>query len=506
MAFESLKLNGSRRASTFEWLSKGQESHINHEMMIETFEKCYNRQAADIDLTQKPVNVLCFDGGGLKVYGLLKMVEAVQEKCKEKGDFCQQFDLIGGTSVGGVTALLNNVFDSTEDAIAEAFDVIDECREKTFSKINYLNVLLQGKAVGNDDDSLLKIFKDRFGSEKPLFNPDGIPCFVLSSSRRNDGSGSTNKCKEGDFYEPFIFRTYDYPEKHDDSVAMYSRLDLELAESSSSISLHEAMAATSAVPGLVDRVSINVDGVERRFADGNVFANNPIVIALNEAKRLYPTRPLGLVMSFGLATAENDLVNRAIDICRLSHPNLHYQRICPKHIFDTMSVQETDLAKLAVIQKETFDYVMNDAAVNRLLDVSLEKLFAHKPQWQEGTSTVENGQEEEDCQRNKRLPLFLSTLFGCRYNCAVTNIENNGDLSQRNTLSFLSTTVHKDDPEDKRHCQEANNKMAYSLKATKEEKVELPSLLISSTNTSSRSLSSRSLCSKSNGILFDGSD
>ena len=66
MAFESLKLNNSWRASTFEWLSKGRESHINHEMMIKTFEKCYNHQAADIDQTQKPVNVLCFDGGGLK--------------------------------------------------------------------------------------------------------------------------------------------------------------------------------------------------------------------------------------------------------------------------------------------------------------------------------------------------------------------------------------------------------------------------------------------------------
>jgi len=41
------------------------------------------------------------------------MVEAIQEKCKDQGDFCQQFDLIGGTSVGGIKGIMSNIFDST---------------------------------------------------------------------------------------------------------------------------------------------------------------------------------------------------------------------------------------------------------------------------------------------------------------------------------------------------------------------------------------------------------
>ncbi len=59
------KSNSSRRASTFEWLSKAQERHRNHEAMIEKFEEYYN-QAHEVDPNQKPVNILCFDGGGLK--------------------------------------------------------------------------------------------------------------------------------------------------------------------------------------------------------------------------------------------------------------------------------------------------------------------------------------------------------------------------------------------------------------------------------------------------------
>ncbi len=240
--------------------------------------------------------------------------------------------------------------------------------------------------MGSDQDSLLKIFENRFGSEQPFFNPNGVPCFVLCASRHNEGADGSNE-SEGDIYEPFLLRTYEYPQKKDDSstTTKEKSLDFDLAQSTSSVSLYEAMAATSAVPGLVDRVNVNVEGVERYFADGFVYANNPIVLALNEAKQLYPTRPLGLVMSIGFNISNNDYyVNRAIDICRLSHPSLHYHRICPAHIFESISEQETDLKKIAVMEEKAFDYVMNNAGVNRLLDVSLEKLFAHKPEWQEG--------------------------------------------------------------------------------------------------------------------------
>ena len=42
-------------------------------------------------------------------YGLCKIVEAIQVKCADKkGSFCHQFDLIAGTSVGGISALLVN--------------------------------------------------------------------------------------------------------------------------------------------------------------------------------------------------------------------------------------------------------------------------------------------------------------------------------------------------------------------------------------------------------------
>jgi len=95
-------------------------------------------------------------------------------------------------------------------------------------------------------------------------------------------------------------------------------------------------------------------------------------------------------MSIGFRTKDYDLVNQAIDICRLSHPDLHYHHVCPRHIFEGISGQETDLTKIAVMEKDAFDFVMKDPALNRLLDVSLEKLFAHKPEWQESSDYAIN--------------------------------------------------------------------------------------------------------------------
>ena len=222
-------------------------------------------------------------------------------------------------------------------------------------------------------NSFLQVFEDRYGSNESLYNPDGIPVSVLCGARtvNIDGYDTTSS---KDSYEPFILRSYDYPEKQEGDNTIYN--DFELAKSSSSVRLIEAMAATSAVPGLVDRVRINVDGKDRSFADGFVFANSPVAIALNEARRLYPKRPLGVFMSMGFDRDNAHFANRAISIARLSHPNLHFQRICPVEVFANFKNNETSLKKIADLEERAFDYVANDNGLNRLLDVSLDKLFA----------------------------------------------------------------------------------------------------------------------------------
>ena len=270
--------------------------------------------------------------------------------------------------------------------MAEAADCLDECREKAFCSFSYMDLLTKGKAVSTQN-SLLNVFEGRYGST-PLRNPNGIPAVVTTACKREkkkqgEQGGSSSRSdskKKSNFYRPLLLRTYDYPGGDDDAANNDHNLESsgDLAESTSNIKLVEAMAATSAVPGLVDRVKVTIDDEPRSLADGYLCANDPTVIALNEARKLYPGRPIGLVLSIGYDDEDVHFANRAISIARLSHPNLHYQRIAPKHVFEHFSRAETSLKKIAVLEEQAYEYVDENIGVQRILDVSLDRLFNKK--------------------------------------------------------------------------------------------------------------------------------
>ena len=318
--------------------------------------------------------------------------------------------------------------------------------------MSYVNLLFKGKLV-DSENSLLKVFEKRYGSV-PLKNPDGVPTVVTTISR-SKGSNENGE----HIYQPLLLRTYDNPDEDEHEVG-HGKIDL--AESTSNVKLVEAMAATSAVPGLVDRVQIEIDGEKRSLADGFLFANDPTVVALNEARELYPRRPIGLVMSFGFDDNNANFSQRAIAIARLSHPNLHYQRIAPGHIFKDFGSTETDMKKIALLEEEAYNYVITDTGVQRLLDVSLQKLF-DKHQERHWQSEEVNGfhrfnktsiQDSIDYQRrtqqrfsilgssmarSKRLLNYRKSVLGHLEHDGVYNLgetdENNVDTFEDNEVS-----------------------------------------------------------------------
>ena len=231
---------------------------------------------------------------------------------------------------------------------------------------------MKGRAVSKAM-SLLKILENRYGTKVPLLNPDGLPACVLCTNRNDDFVEGLSK-----EYEPFVLRTYNYPDENFEENLLDGGdpFMFALAESSSLIYLSQAMAATSAVPGVLDRVRVNVDGKQRSLADGMLVANNPIAIALDEARRLCPDRPLGVVLSIGFDSSDDDFANRAIAIARLKHPNLHYQRIAPNKVFIDFTAKETDLKKIAIMEKDVSEFMQTNVGVNRVLDETLSKLFA----------------------------------------------------------------------------------------------------------------------------------
>ena len=278
--------------------------------------------------------------------------------------------------------------------------MLDHIREKSFSQLNFFNLVTHGKLVKRQH-SIHNIAHERFGPENTLHNPSAVPAFVLCA-KLDEITGRI---------EPFVLRSYDYPVDDEEccleekdvvdqfndnptagdtclTAADKNKKDtrpynsITLLRGSSSASLADAVAATTAAPPFFGRVKIDTigSGQTADFADGGIFCNSPVAIAIDEALHLYPNRPLGVVLSIGLYTDEDKFSNRAIAAAKLSHPKLHYQRIVPRgDALDKCDMTEKDANKIADMEEETRQFMRNDVSTNNLLEVTLGKLFALPP-------------------------------------------------------------------------------------------------------------------------------
>ena len=132
---------------------------------------------------------------------------------------------------------------------------------------------------------MIQLYKSRSGN-KPLLNPGGPPAFALAAAR---GKSNTMRKRSKKAYEPLILRTYEYP---DDPITKGGSQYKALADSVSSLTLAESIAATTAMPAVVHRIKVPIDDKEVSLADGGLYGNCPISFAIDEIRRLYPRRPL----------------------------------------------------------------------------------------------------------------------------------------------------------------------------------------------------------------------
>ena len=301
-------------------------------------------------------------------------------------------------------------------------------------------LLAKGRMVSTRN-SVRNLLEKRYGSAKPLLSPSGIPACVLCATR-NDETG---------YIEPFVLRTYEYPSVKEGFSAEENGTDqfqdnpavgnvdnaaddkgkpsfaLVRSATGGSVSLIDAMAATCAVPGVFDRVKINIGGKEKAFADGALFCNSPVAIAIDEARRLYPRRPLGVFLSIGMGTDEDRFTSRAIDIARLSNPGLHFQRIVPQEILKDFDFIETNPDKVAAMVEEVRQFMRHDVATNQSLAVTIEKLFTSDRSGirDEQVYAISGGhdcEEEEEVSGKSRMLSFL-----CCYNKRGNTTRNEED-------------------------------------------------------------------------------
>lgn len=118
------------------------------------------------------LNLLCLDGGGVRglssLYILKQLMESINFENPPKP--CEYFDLVGGTSTGGLIAIMLGRLQMTVD---ECIDAYREMSPKIFTKVNH-RLNLRGKVQGRFDhtaieESVKRMLRQRYLPDDELF-------------------------------------------------------------------------------------------------------------------------------------------------------------------------------------------------------------------------------------------------------------------------------------------------------------------------------------------------
>jgi len=217
---------------------------------------------------QKGLRILSFDGGGTRGVFSIAMLKELMLRVGKSAPF-ESFDIICGTSTGGIIAMLLGVKRTRVD---EAEKLYDNLIDKVFGQKS--NLKLVTEQAFYDENEFERVLYDICGDE------------LLIDSNRKDCARVFCVSTRVNNNPPLIhlWRNYNYP------PGLESRYSGEFR-----INTYSSVRATTAAPTFFTPVQ-HEGGL---YCDGALVANNPTAIALQEAKVLYPNIPIELVVSIG---------------------------------------------------------------------------------------------------------------------------------------------------------------------------------------------------------------
>ncbi|KAF2150345.1 FabD/lysophospholipase-like protein, partial [Myriangium duriaei CBS 260.36] len=202
------------------------------------------------------LNLLCIDGGGIKglsaLYIIRKLMEFIDHDNPPKP--CKVFDMIGGTSTGGLIAVMLGRLDMTVDECIEQYRTL---QNNVFHEMNKIE--RSSSTQGRYDHVALEeavkvLLRSRGRHENELLkNLDENGCKVFVTVT-NSGSSTA------------------------EVIASYYRRRGS-AEVWNIAKIWEAIRATSAAPDLFAPINIGI----RRYLGGGTGANNPVSVMWREA-------------------------------------------------------------------------------------------------------------------------------------------------------------------------------------------------------------------------------
>jgi len=281
------------------------------------------KAAGGRDTRTLTLRILCIDGGGIR--GLIPSVVIQElEKLCDGRPVRELFDLVCGTSTGGIIALGTCVGNTSID---QMIDIYKNRADKIWTEKSYAARLVGGVS------SVTSGKYDATGLEEILQQHSATP----------DGTGQIMLNTELQAWPRVFVPTVKLAQEGDRGG---SEGEVELLKSYEQPSvgdceLWKAGRATGAAPRYLDPIEIG----GHKFVDGGMKANNPTWLALEEARRLFPDRRIGCIVSLGCgldqqSRAAGDGVKALAGV--MTDPEQTHRDICTKVMGATAQQPSSD--------------------------------------------------------------------------------------------------------------------------------------------------------------------
>ena len=364
------------------------------------------RQAVGRKLVKgRGVRILCMDGGGIRGMSTIQMLRRLEKGTGKRVH--ELFDLVCGTSTGGILAMAVGMHNHSLDRCDEIYRDLGQQifskprtseQEKESSWRDRLDNLYTSAGTGvqqawrmgwhlsKHDASL---FESLVRQECRLPTPEDprgdcelsfVDAGLLGGPKVFVVSTLVSVIPA----TPFLFRNYEYPEEmmDDDGYSVHDAIP-----GSCKHRLWQGVRASSAAPYYL---ADYVHGSDK-WQDGAVTCNNPAMLGVMEARRLWPDRPIDCVVSLGSGVFErrsrdasstlsggrlNDLQKVVLESCcsvdRVDEslrtllpliPGAKYFRFNPVDPRCEIELDATDHAQLRGLREATDEYVAREDAL-----------------------------------------------------------------------------------------------------------------------------------------------
>ncbi|KAJ7872434.1 hypothetical protein B0H13DRAFT_2553410 [Mycena leptocephala] len=263
------------------------------------------------------LRLLSLDGGGIRGLSMLIILEDLMWKLKVAEDLpdvphpCNYFDLIGGTSTGGLIALmLGRLRMSVKDAVK----AYGELSKEVFSDV---------KSQGSDG---------RFKASKLEKAIKGSWALILPHrTQRREWKilerTLARRQSKGFYRMPMLKEIF--------NLVFHGLYNLA------------GSRATSAAPTFFKQIQIGTPGIEEAFVDGGMGQSNPIAALLLETQVMFPDRQIACIISLGTGQPHT---------IKIPTPSL-LKRLFPLDVIEAIKGIATDCEKQHQLSAHHFDPV-----------------------------------------------------------------------------------------------------------------------------------------------------